>query len=72
MILWENFYDETLAKKAFDKWNKAGQPKGITLEKLERKIDKIISDLEQNRDLLVYLASKIKSKFDEKINQKSE
>ena len=40
-------------------------------EKSEKKIDKIIADLEQNRELLVYLSSKIKSKFDEKINQKN-
>lgn len=39
-------------------------------EKFEKKIDKIITDLEQNRELLVYLVSKIKTKFDEKINQK--
>lgn len=41
-------------------------------EKSEKKIDKIIADLEQNRELLVYLASKIKSKFDEKLDKKSE
>lgn len=41
-------------------------------EKSEKKIDKIITDLEQNRELLVYLASKIKSKFDEKLGEKSE
>lgn len=41
-------------------------------EKSEKKIDKIITDLEQNRELLVYLASKIKSKFDEKLDKKSE
>lgn len=41
-------------------------------EKFEKKIDKIITDLEQNRELLVYLASKIKSKFDEKLDKKSE
>ena len=41
-------------------------------EKSEKKIDKIIADLEQNREILVYLASKIKSKFDEKLGEKSE
>ena len=41
-------------------------------EKSEKKIDKIIANLEQNREILVYLASKIKSKFDEKLGEKSE
>ena len=41
LIFWEDFYEETLAKKAFDKWNKAGRPKGTTLEEMEEKIKSI-------------------------------
>ena len=36
--LWFDFFEERLAKEAFDEWDKAGRPKGMTLEEMENKI----------------------------------
>lgn len=30
--LWANFLDEKQGKEAFDEWDKAGRPKGYTIE----------------------------------------
>ena len=30
--LWADFFEERLAKEAFDEWDRAGRPKGYTLE----------------------------------------
>ena len=36
--LWNDFFEIRLAEEALDKWEKAGRPKGITLEEMENKI----------------------------------
>lgn len=36
--LWFDFFEERLAKEAFDEWDKAGRPRGMTLEEMENKI----------------------------------
>ena len=36
--LFANFLDEKDAKKAFEEWDKAGRPKGMTLEEVEEMI----------------------------------
>lgn len=39
--LWADFFEVRLAEEAFDEWDKAGRPKGMTLEEMENKIKAI-------------------------------
>lgn len=36
--LWCDFFEIRLAEEALDEWEKAGRPKGMTLEEMEHKI----------------------------------
>ena len=36
--LWADFFEIRLAEEALDKWEKAGRPRGMTLEEMENKI----------------------------------
>jgi predicted RNase H-like HicB family nuclease len=44
--LWFDFFEERLAKEAFDEWDKAGRPKGIPIDKAKAMTKKLRNDKE--------------------------